>query len=646
MPVAVVITDPAETHPGLHWAFEFSPPGEPVMVFTPVIESARDILEPRPLSEIPEGSSTLLTNLQESVATICGYPAPASPAPPPAVIHTLEVAAASRVVSSNTRDEDRLLLCEVRRRNAVDEILAAVGRYKISLLVIPQTVAFQRGEPVDDARLLFTRAHCRTVLLRPVSGVRQHCQRILVATSGGVHSREALQLACAMAGRHRGRVTALYVEPPIDVVAPEVGRRELARIIGQSVGPDRKVEQKVVVGKRILEAVAEEAHAGYDLLLIGTSNHGFLRRALFGTIPERLLTQGAGPTVAVVRRAIPFTRRLRQAMRQRVERWVPQLDREMRVSFVESLQNTSRLGFDFVALICLSTVIAALGLIRNSGAVVIGAMLVAPLMTPLIASGLSLVQGNWHLIRIASRTVFGGFVLAFGIGLILGLSIPGLTATDEMLSRGSPSAFDLLVALVSGMAAAYAGSRPHLISALPGVAIAASLIPPVATSGMAAAIGNWPLASGSLLLFLTNIVAIVLGTAVSLWAVGVRGGDREPEPRRWVIGVSLVLVLTALGLGYYELTPHLNMPSAMTQQVHEAIAEHPDVELLASEPTWSRLGGTGLHLVVAAPGPLPEKLAARLQEFTSYYGVECSIEVRLRQRIPAIPGDNHREEPR
>lgn len=254
-----------------------------------------------------------------------------------------------------------------------------------------------------------------------------------------------------------------------------------------------------------------------------------------------------------------------------------------------------------------------------------------------MASGLSLVQGNWHLIRIASRTVFGGFLLAFAIGIALGWLVPGLTPTDEMLSRGSPSAFDLLVALVSGMAAAYAGSRPHLLSALPGVAIAASLIPPVATSGMALAIGEWSLSSGALLLFLTNIVAIVLGTAASLWAVGVRGGSTERGPRRWAIGVSVALILSALGLAWYESMPHLRMPGEMVSEVRQTIARYEDVELLAAQAGWSERSPSLLHLTVAAPGPLPPALTRELEQLAAQHRVDCTVDIRVRQQISAAP---------
>ena len=93
--------------------------------------------------------------------------------------------------------------------------------------------------------------------------------------------------------------------------------------------------------------------------------------------------------------------------------------------------------------------------------------------------------------------------------------------TPEISNRGSPTLVDLLIAFISGIAAAYANGRPNLISALPGVAIAAALVPPVASSGIAAVSNRPDVAFGAASLFLTNIVAIVLGTGCAFWAVGI-----------------------------------------------------------------------------------------------------------------------------
>ena len=188
---------------------------------------------------------------------------------------------------------------------------------------------------------------------------------------------------------------------------------------------------------------------------------------------------------------------------------VPQLTREDRIAVFEKLQNSSRWNFDFMALICLSTAIAALGLIVNSTAVVIGAMLVAPLMTPILGSGLALVQGNAPLVLDCVRSILLGFLFALVIGAAVGftaLLFPGYgQLTPELAARGRPGAPDMLIALFSGIAASYCIARPNLASALAGVAIAAALVPPIATTGISLAWGNFMNATGSALLFGINV---------------------------------------------------------------------------------------------------------------------------------------------
>jgi uncharacterized hydrophobic protein (TIGR00271 family) len=208
----------------------------------------------------------------------------------------------------------------------------------------------------------------------------------------------------------------------------------------------------------------------------------------------------------------------------------------------------------------LSTTIAAVGLIQNSAAVVIGAMLVAPLMTPLLGLGLALVQGNPVLARISVRAIGLGLFVALSVGAAVGLATPGFVEpTREMLGRGGPGVLDLIVAFASGLAAAYASARPGLLAALPGVAIAAALVPPIATSGLALSLGDFYLAFNALLLFVINMVIIVLASTVSLWAVGLRNIKRISRWRMVIGGAVLVasLVLT-VSLGFRGATNPLS----------------------------------------------------------------------------------------
>jgi uncharacterized hydrophobic protein (TIGR00271 family) len=257
----------------------------------------------------------------------------------------------------------------------------------------------------------------------------------------------------------------------------------------------------------------------------------------------------------------------------------------------------------------LSTLIAGGGLIQNSPAVVIGAMLVAPLMTPLLGAGLALVHANRVLFAGTITTVARGFVVAFVLGVLLGLLVPH-DLTDEMLARGSPGVFDLAVAFVGGIAAAYATGRPNLLSALPGVAIAASLVPPIATSGLAVATADVRLASGAALLFLSNILAIVMGTAVSFWAVGIRQSHKHGAFKNWPNIAGGVLLLIAVSLGVIEITSAAKFPE-LARAISEEFAPS---GVQCESVRWDKHGGKGIIVLLTAPQPIDDSILDGINE--------------------------------
>ena len=441
-------------------------------------------------------------------------------------------------------------------------VVEEIANLPISLLVLPA----HPPSKSDDSNWrsdLFHSIPCDVMYLRDDDQQVMEGTRVLVVTNGDVDDQVALQLGYDIAKHNEGLLTAAYVEPDIDVVSPLVGQKVLDKIVRNCLGRrEKNVVKKVTLADSLLAGILQLNPSDFDLILVGTRNKREIRSVLFARlapVPEKQEGESTAsdqkpvqePALAIVRRGVSFSSRMWLAVRARVENIVPQLDRQQRISLVERIQNSSHWNFDFVALIFLSTLIATLGLIQNSPAVVIGAMLVAPLMTPIVAIGLGLAQSNIRLIDGAARTVTYGFATALVVGLITGL----LTCdekTAEMIARETPNFRDLIIALASGVAAAYAMGRPNLISALPGVAIAAALVPPVATSGIGLSLGDWHLAGGALLLFLANIVAIVLGTAFTFWAIGLSRSKKDGTPLpswpRWlfVLLVILTILLTAL----------------------------------------------------------------------------------------------------
>ncbi|MFP6575765.1 MAG: DUF389 domain-containing protein [Pirellulaceae bacterium] len=502
-----------------------------------------------------------------------------------------------------------------------DAILQELMDSDVSLLIIPRHAPLQgidAGATLE--RQLFLRAPCETMYLRAGNVRASQCDKIMVPTAGGPHADVALSRAAEFALSVDGQVTALFVEPEVDEVAVLVGERIIDRIVRRIAdGEQDHVIGRVTLADELFQGISGLLDESFELVLLGTTNHSYIRKMLFTTVKDQALYQGEGPAVAVVRSKIPWSSRVRRLVEHRLQSFVPQLDRNDRVSLVERIQLHSRWDFDFIALICLSTLIAGLGLARDSAAVVIGAMLVAPLMTPLVGAGLALVQGNFLLLSNAGKTILRGFLLAFLLGWLLGICLPTLDITDEMRARGSPHVLDLLVAFISGIAAAYAIGRPNLSSALPGVAIAAALVPPVATAGLAAAGWEWRLAGGSLLLFLTNIVAIILGTACSLWLVGIRDSHRHGTVQRWSRPLSWSLCLLAVFLAIYESLPSAPVPNRLRQQIQTTVEKVIPEGQVVHIRRQARRNPVEMTVEVATPRTDVEDLHPQLIQVISQY---------------------------
>jgi uncharacterized hydrophobic protein (TIGR00271 family) len=481
----------------------------------------------------------------------------------------------------------------------VEAVLQEATRCRAGLLLVPKTDP-ERVDRADArfARQIFRHSSCTTILLRPGDSDGKLCRRILVPAAGGRNSLVALRLGLSCVRQCGGKLIPLYIEPDADDIAREVGEQYLEQVLrraGMGSDPDH-VSPRVRLAGDLYEGIAEEVNDGYDLVIIGSTNVGTIRRKLFGTVPDRLLTGHDALSVGVIRCERPFTERFREWL----ERWltvaIPQMSRGDRIRVFEGLQSSSRWNFDFLALMALSTSIAALGLIADSAAIVIGAMLVAPLMSPLLGASLALVQGNFPLIRSASRAIVLGFFVALLIGAVIAWLVPGAGMTSELLARGGPTLLDMAVAFFSGMAAAYCTARPTLSAALPGVAIAAALVPPIATTGISLAGGEVDVAQGSAILFATNVVCIILGGMIAFFAGGVRGyRGRDTRPawvRRTLIALVLAAAVLAVPLGSLLLARfapsnpgHTEISAALKAEFVEHLSAVPGMDYVAADAT-------------------------------------------------------------
>lgn len=453
----------------------------------------------------------------------------------------------------------------IRSENIQQSIEAKLEEQDVTSLVLPCDASLRAGSP--EAALhdhLVSKVPAEIILLTPGNREVGICREIVTPVGEGPHSATCLRMANDLAVAGQAKLVALHVEPEIDITAQQAAERILGKAVDRALGVSHDlVEQRGELANDVVEGIEKAISDQTDLIILGLKRSGLSKRFSSNGVAGKLVKAQPGPTIAVVQSAVPITSRLGRKFDEMLCGWVPQLPRDQRVKLVERVQRSSRWDFDFVLLICLSTIIAAGGLIQDSPAVVIGAMLVAPLMTPLLGAGLAMVQGNPVLFRSTLFTVLRGFLVAYGIGIVVAILaswfVP-VELTSELKARGQPSALDILIAMVGGIAAAYASGRPNLLSALPGVAIAAALVPPIAASGIAIWLGEFGLAFYAALLFFTNIVAIILGTAIAFRATGIRGIHQYGTLDRWTLPAGAVLLLLTISLGVFESMPSTDRP--------------------------------------------------------------------------------------
>ncbi len=227
---------------------------------------------------------------------------------------------------------------------------------------------------------------------------------------------------------------------------------------------------------------------------------------------------------------------------------------ERRKLVVRDVTAGSEPGIRFYLLLSTSALIAAFGLIANSAAVIIGAMLVSPLMTPIIGSALGLVIGDARLFANALRSVIVGTVLAILFSALLGILPLALEATPEMLARTSPTLLDLFVAILAGFAGSYAMIDEKVSPALPGVAIAVAIVPPLSNTGICLSLGYYDGAFGSFMLFFANFLSILLVAAATFIAAGLTPQYQLKKDKHFVRSFVIAVVGFVVVAGFLTIS--------------------------------------------------------------------------------------------
>ncbi len=510
-------------------------------------------------------------------------------------------------------------------------VLDAAAELEARDLVLASPV----GETADARRSIVSRlarAAPDDVLLLDAGPVGGNAPARIVVPQVGGGGRHALRLATRGLGAGEAPVLAI---PDPDKLARS--RRAFGSVQERKPGHRaERLSQADPPEGPLIDAVSAVLQPG-DLVLLDAEEAGRVPKLLEQLRKLRSEREDVPFAVAVARAAdAAGPGRLERAV-ERLRMFVPVLDREQRKDLHERLEAGGRLSTDFMVMITLSAAIAALGLVQDSAAVVIGAMLVAPLMTPMVAAGLSLVQGNLALFRASVRAMSIGVAGAVAVSLVVGLLSPWDELSGQVMARGGPNLFDLGIAAFSGMAAAYALARPGLAGTLAGVAIAVALVPPLSATGIAAAKGEPTVAIGAAVLFVTNFFAIVLGAAMVFRFFGLQVARKGETAPAWVRGVTLSLMLGVVAvtapLALNLLTqvrtgvsrpPERALPRDLREAIRARVAETGTATVL-SMAQQELEPGHGVEIALVWTGPVDPDVAA---------DVEAMVRAAMGERVP------------
>ncbi len=291
---------------------------------------------------------------------------------------------------------------------------------------------------------------------------------------------------------------------------------------------------------------------------------------------------------------------------------------------VSSISKGIELKGENVWVLIASAIIASIGLDQSSPAVVIGAMLISPLMNPILGIGLS-VGINDRVMLMRSLRNFGLAIgLSIGASMLYFLITPLGDPTPELVSRTRPTLLDVGVALFGGVAGIVANSRIEKTNAIPGVAIATALMPPLCTTGFGIATGNAEFLFGAFYLFFINSVFIALATFLIVKYLEFPAKEQlnakaAKRVKRYITAFVLVVIIPSGWIFYgviKDVREQQNIDTFITERVNTAM--HEVVEKQVVESDTARV----LKLLVIGPNPLEPEEIDELKNRMPEYGLD------------------------
>lgn len=423
-------------------------------------------------------------------------------------------------------------------------------------------------------------APCSVLIYR--AGQKKEIERIVVPVDGASGSRSAAQMGILLAERLNIPVEAVHAQGQHNIVRDADARVSLSLrgLPGQEI-----VRRSVIPAESPAEGVLKRLD-DETLVIVGFADDETLDQGVHSPFIEKMLNRAPGPVLVVIR----------QKQRQGARGFIARALSRIQVNLTEFEQDETEWygdrmaspSLDFFVLAIVAATLASVGLLLNSAAVIIGAMLVAPLMQPLIGFAVGLASGHLKMVWRGLTTLLLGILTGLIVAFIVAEIVQTQVLTPEILGRTNPSIADLVVALASGVIGAYATVRKDIPGALAGVAIAAALMPPLCVIGLNIAFGNVYLAEKAALLFLTNIVAISIAALLCFLWVGIRLRAAWVTQRRWRLIVGVVVVLALAGIiGIGVLVTRSNDRPRIEDRLRQvfAPAEVVSIEIVPDRPT-------------------------------------------------------------
>ena len=281
---------------------------------------------------------------------------------------------------------------------------------------------------------------------------------------------------------------------------------------------------------------------------------------------------------------------------------------------------------DTLILMC-SIFIASIGLNMNSTAVIIGAMLISPLMTPIVGLGFGLAIFDTRLIKQSLEVLFTQVLVSLLVSTLYFWISPLSYASSELIARTSPTIWDVLIAIAGGIAGVIGSRKKEANNIVPGVAIATALMPPICTAGYGLANGNVRFLSGALYLFLINCVFIMLANIVGtriLMRKTPLSSFKELNIKM-KIGLISLIVLLVLPASYSAVT--LTMDQARKEGIKQFVGKEFANHTVINQVYKSRDN----ELVLTVVGdPISEEELETIRQKQASYGIQ-TVQLKVNQ---------------